>query len=436
MKGLHNLLYAYSPGGPVVDSSDYLSRYPGDAFIDVTGFDIYHRDPQKNDDWMKGFEDSIIAVERFADEHDKLAAVTETGILVGNNGGALAKTGNQRPDWFNEAMKKIAPHKMAYFMTWSNFNEGNFDQPYLVTPKRGHEMVNEFIDFYNSPQSVFAHQTPDLAKLNVTVQPALAEYGYLRTPGAMERILAPVTIRAKAAGDYKSATFVMKRKDGSVIATLPAVADSAVLRGEITADALAAAGQTVGTVELQLDGKLADSVMVLYNMPEPAKDPALVDDFESYYGDGGLLKAAYSTNCGTGCSVEPLLSAQHAGGETGLDFHYTITKGGYGGIVKSLGGVDWSSYDAVQFWVTPDGKGQKLICQLNANGEDFEVDLTDVAKTTAPQLVTLPFSSFKGKNGGTFDKSAVQHFAIYCNTIGDATVDSHLYFDDIRAAKK
>ena len=437
IKGLHNLLYAYSPGGPVADAADYLSRYPGDAFIDITGFDTYHRDPQKNDGWMKSFDATMKVVDDFADAHDKLAAVTETGILVGTSGGALAKTGNQRPDWFNEAMRTIAPHKMAYFMTWSNFNEGNFDQPYLVTPTRGHEMVNEFISFYNSPQSIFAGQTPDLSKLSVTVRPAAAEYGYLTAPGSMERVLQPETIRARVAGSYKSAEFVLKRKDGSVIAKLPAVPDGAgIVKGEITADALAAAGTTVGQAELQLDGKTADSVMVLFNMPEPAKDPALVDDFESYYGDGGLLKAAYSTNCGAGCTVESLLSATHAGGETGLDFHYNINKGGYAGIVKSLGGADWSSYDAVQFWLKPDGRGQKLICQLNSNGEDFEVDLTNLAKTTHPQLVTLPFAQFKGKNGGTFDRSAVQHFAIYCNTIGDAAVDSHFYFDDIRAVQQ
>ena len=110
-------------------------------------------------------------------------------------------------------------------------------------------------------------------------------------------------------------------------------------------------------------------------------------------------------------------------------------KGGYAGIIKSLKGVNWSDDHAVQFWITPDGKGQKLIIQLNSNGEDFEVDLTDLAKKTEPQLVTLPFSQFKGKNGGMFDKSAVQHFAIYCNSIGDAPVDSHIYFDDIQAVK-
>ncbi|MCI6753193.1 MAG: CIA30 family protein, partial [Selenomonas bovis] len=94
-----------------------------------------------------------------------------------------------------------------------------------------------------------------------------------------------------------------------------------------------------------------------------------------------------------------------------------------------------SDYNAIQFWITPDGKGQKLIIQTNSNGEDFEVDLTELAKKTEPQLVTLPFSQFKGKNGGAFDKSAVQNFAIYCNTIGDAPVDSHIYFDDIQAVK-
>lgn len=435
-KGLHNLLYAYSPNGPIKDAADYEARYPGDAFIDITGLDIYHRDPQKQDGWMKGFDATMHVVEQFAAAHDKLAAVTETGILVGNTGGALARTGNARPDWFRETMKTIAPHKMAYFMTWSNFNEGNFDEPYLVTKKRGHEMVNNFIDFYNERSSIFAKQMPDIAAIKTKAVPAMSTYGYLTSPGATARVLSETTITARVAGEAEAAGFVLKRKDGTVVATIPATRKNDMLTGTITKDMLAAAGQTVGAIDLVLDGKTADSVMVLFNLPAPAADPALVDDFESYYGDGGLLAAAYSTNCGTGCSAEPSLSATRNSGDAGLDFHYAIIKGGYAGIVKSLSGVDWSAYDAIQFWVTPDGKGQKLICQLNSNGEDFEVDLTELAKTTTPQLVTLPFAQFKGKNGGTFDRSAVQHFAIYCNTVGDAGVDSHMFFDDVCAVKK
>lgn len=379
---------------------------------------------------------TVKAVETFAQEHDKIAAVTETGVLVGNQGNGLAKSGNKRLDWINEALAHIAPHHMAYFMTWSNFNETNFAQPYLVTPKRGHEMVNAFIRFYNSPKNIFAHQIPTLSGLPVKASAAEKEYGYVLSPSSMARILQPTQIRAKAEGSFKKAELVLRRKDGTVAASLPAdVGNDGIVNGEITDAALQAAGKNVAYVELDLDGKPADSVMVLCNMPEPAPNPAVVDDFENYYGDGGLLKAAYSTNCGAGCSVEPLLSQKHQGGETGLDFHYKINKGGYAGIIKSLKGVDWSAYDAVQFWVIPDGKAQKLIIQTNSNGEDFEVDLSAVAKTTQPQLITLPFSQFKGKNGGTFDKNAVQHFAIYCNTIGDDPVDSHMYFDDIHAVK-
>lgn len=435
VKGLHNLLYAYSPGGPFADTADYGSRYPGDGYIDIVGFDIYHRDPAKSDDWMKGFDDTMKVVEQFAEEHGKLAAVTETGILVGNKGGALAKTGNQRPDWFDEALRAISPHKMAYFMTWSNFSEDNFDEPYMVTPKRGHEMINGFIRFYNQPESVFAGQVGDYSKCKVAVAPAMAKDGYLTAPGAMTRILAPMAMRAKLTGDCKAAAFLLVRKDGTVAASVPAVIQGGEASAELSSAQLAAMGASVGSVALEVDGSRTDSVPVLYNMSAPAPNPALVDDFEDYYGDNGLLKGSYSTNCGTGCSVEPSLSAVHQGGETGLRYHYKIAKGGYAGIIKSLKGVDWSSYSGVQFWVRPDGKGQKLICQLNSNGEDFEVDLTDVASSTEPQVVTIPFSKFRGKNGGKLDTSAIQHFALYCNTVGDDPVESDFYFDDIHAVK-
>ncbi len=436
VKGLHNLLYAYSPGGPIIDSADYAARYPGDAFIDIVGFDMYHRDPQVQDNWFDGFVSTMKAVDRFASEHDKVAAVTETGVLVGDKGGGLAKSGNTRLNWLNEALAKVAPQNMAYLMTWANFDEGNFAEPYLVTPKRGHEEVNAFINFYNSPQTVFAGQMPNLKKAQTTARPALAEYGYITSPGSMQRLLAPMELKAKAAGDYKQASFVLKKRDGAAVATLPAQRTTqGYVTATLSAENLQAIGKTLGSIELDLDGKPADSISVLYNLPAPPADPLRVDDFESYYGDSSLVRGAYSTNCGAGCSVDASLSSEREAGESGLDFHYHILPGGYAGIIKSLKGADWSQAKGVSFWVKPDGQGQKLICQLNSDGEDFEVDLTDIAKTTTPQVVNIPFSRFVGKNGGTFNAAAVQHFALYCNTNGKEAVDSHFYFDDIKAVK-
>ena len=119
-------------------------------------------------------------------------------------------------------MQTIAPHKMAYFLTWANFDEGNFDQPYVMTNRRGDEMINQFIDFYNSPQSVFAHQAPDLSKVPTKAAAAKDAYGYLTAPDAMERLLGRKTIRAHVAGNFQNAQFVLKKKDGTVAAVIPA----------------------------------------------------------------------------------------------------------------------------------------------------------------------------------------------------------------------
>ena len=431
-KDLHNLLVAYSPNGPFTNAQDYASRYPGDAYVDVIGFDSYHRDPEPGDNWMDGFRKDMQTVGQFAQTHHKLAAVTETGILVGSKGGALARNGNKRLDWFNEALRAISPQNMAYFMTWSNFSEDNFDEPYMVTDKRGHEMINRFIDFYNQPESVFAGQMPDYVQLHTKLAAAVQTYGSLTAPDSYSSILTPTVVKAQIHGRAGKVQLAMHRKDGSVAAVLDMKRTGDRAEAEIPAAAIQQVGKSVGTLGLLLDQKEVDTVPVLFNLEKPVPDPLKIDDFEGYYGEQSLLKAAYSTNCGTGCSVEPQLTGNREQGEYGLAFHYRINKNGYAGIIRSLGAVDWSKGTGVSFWLQPDGQGQKLICQLNSDGEDFEVDLSQLTKGTKPVQVKLPFSLFQGKNHGKFNPAAVQHFAIYCNNTGDAVVDSTLYVDSIQ----
>ena len=433
IKGLHNLLYAYSPGGPLVDEADYLSRYPGDAFVDVVGFDMYHRNPATEDAWMDGFAETMDVVADFAKNHHKVAAVTECGMLYGNS--ALVVKGNTRLDWFNEALVKAAPAKMAYFMTWSNFDESNFDQPYMVSAQRGQELVNGFIDFYNQPASLFMKESADYKTISTQIAPAVASYGYILAPGSYTRVLDGLQLSAQLGGKPAEASFRLVGRDGSVLLEVPAAVANQQAEAKVDSQQIKALGEQIANVELVVANQVADSVPVLLNMPAPAVDALLVDDFDSYYGDNGLLAGNYNTNTGSGCTVSAQLSQNKNAGEAGLAFNYSINKGGYAGIIKSLKNVSWAGCKAVQMWVKPDGMGQKLIIQLNSNGEDFEVDLSKLTTGTEAQVVTLPFSQFKGKNGGTFDPAHVKHFAIYCNTIGEKTINSTMFFDSVRAVK-
>ena len=60
---------------------------------------------------MEGFAQTMQVVADFAKKRDKVAAVTECGMLYGNS--ALVVKGNTRLDWWNEAMARIAPQDMA-----------------------------------------------------------------------------------------------------------------------------------------------------------------------------------------------------------------------------------------------------------------------------------------------------------------------------------
>ena len=55
---------------------------------------------------------------------------------------------------------------------------------------------------------------------------------------------------------------------------------------------------------------------------------------------------------------------------------------------------NFSKYNAMELWVKPDGKGQKLVVQIaTESGEKFEVYLTELMKQKKAQYVTIPFSS-------------------------------------------
>jgi len=444
-KNVHNFLYVYSPNGPFDSKEDYLSRYPGDQFIDILAFDMYDDSPTADaatDPWMKNFKDTISLVQGIADTKGKLSAVSETGIRVSND--ALAVSGNVDKKWFSEVSNIISASNMPYYMVWANFGEtSGFYSPYMVGDTKGHEMINDFIDYYNEDESVFADGVGDYSKVNTSKDSSTYSYGFITSPTSNSRILVPTKITASLKGYGDLVKFVLKNKAGESIETLNATSSDGVYSAEITQAALDKIGQKIGSIELYSGDTKLDTIKAMFNIKEAEKNPKVVDDFESYSGEDALLQNNWSTNAGSGCSVTPKLDKDnYNSGKYGLAFNYKIstdkTSEGWTGITKTVD-ADWSDCDSLQFWCKPDGNGQKLVIQVTSNGEDFEVRIPEFAATKEAKLVTLKFSDFVGKKSGTIDLSKISKMGIWCNTIvptghtGAWTVDSTMYFDDIKA---
>ena len=169
VRGVHNALYVYAPNAPFSSAEDYLDRYPGDAYVDVFGFDFYD-DDDDTPAFLKRLEHAAALVVSAADAHGNLPALTEVGVH--KNGGGLALTGNDDPHWTSAAAAVARRHHIPYLMTWANFEqeEKNFYQPFMVSDTRGHELVDGFIDYYNEETSLFADGLGDWRGLPVPVQ--------------------------------------------------------------------------------------------------------------------------------------------------------------------------------------------------------------------------------------------------------------------------
>lgn len=452
-KGVHNFIYVYSPGGPV-EEEKYLSRYPGDDYVDVLGFDYYNDystyPAEYSDDFFTNLAKSCEVLGKIADAKGKVSAISETGVRVekadgSDNEGLLVK-GNpiKGHDWYKKVNDIAKKNGQSYFLLWANFSDSNFYVPYKCSDKKGQELINEFIDFYNDSSSVFANGTNFYNSAeNETVENdnAGAAKGYFTNIFSKGTITAPCTIKANVSYASK-VQFVLK--NGSTEQTVAAVKveSSDEYSGQVTAEMLNDLGKTdTGTIALVADGKTLSTLsFISFGQEKANHSKDTIDDFELYYGDADYLNGTYSENSAAGCTSSfSLNSESKAAGEYSGSFNYTLKNSNsevWTGRKMSLPYSDYSEYNALSMWVKPDGNGQKLVIQITSNGEDFEAYLNDFVKTTDAKYVTIPFSKMKGKNGGKVDPSKITNFAIWCNSVANNTdLTSSILFDQIKFGK-
>ena len=472
--GVNNFLYTYSPNGPFVGVGKYLERYPGDDYVDIIAFDYYDDYNKPNmayrETYLNELRSSCEAVAKIAESKGKIPAISETGSRVmradgDNNGLAIMNNPMTGHDWFTEVMNVASETGMPYYLLWANFFDTNCYVPYKRTETTGHEMVNEFIDFYNEPNSIFANDTnfyTEAVKTKVkNTQTNKNVIGYMASPVDNQVILDDTELVGSAKNAKK--VYFSIEIDSKKVLDLPAKKKGDVYVANLTKE-------IIDTLPKTNDAKItfrADNAkpgvanFVSIGKEKPLSPPEVFDDFEYYSGNDSVSANAYpGLNAAGGCTATMGLSSEYKSeGEFGGAFNYhLICKGsevwaGFG-MGKELRIPSFFEYNALNLWVKPDGYGQKFVIQFQNGKEELEMHLADFVKGTEAAYITIPFSSFIGKNTmkGLADPTEIKVLRFWCNSIpknveGMSSDDnitftgktydlnSTIYLDDIRAVK-
>ena len=137
--GVHNLLIAYSPSG-CSSIEEYLLRYPGDDYVDVTGFDIYQNGSDTLS-YRKAMETNIDIVTGYAGKSGKIPVISETG------------SESVRPDdYFTSVVYPLLENRrLSYILFWRNAYEP--DKPgHFFLPFKGHSAEDDFKEMVSFPR--------------------------------------------------------------------------------------------------------------------------------------------------------------------------------------------------------------------------------------------------------------------------------------------
>jgi len=140
---VHHFLYAFSPDNKFKSESEFLERYPGDAWVDMVGMDNYGDMGRDRTD-IDTATLKLKIVSDYARKAGKLAAFTETGL-------------ESIPDtmwWTNTLLKvmKSPGMRLSYVLVWRNDTRS---PTHYYAPFPGQVSVPNFLQFFNDPYTLF-----------------------------------------------------------------------------------------------------------------------------------------------------------------------------------------------------------------------------------------------------------------------------------------
>ncbi|MGF7141079.1 glycoside hydrolase family 26 protein [Roseimarinus sediminis] len=164
--GVDNLLYVWSP-----DTRLTMEYYPGDDYVDILGLDIYemgaiHYKPME---LVTGELEKLVA---YAESHDKVAAITETGLRMQDG---IFRYPEEIPDYWsnyvlrplvtNPKLKGIVWVESWYSADWSGQGQSQFYYPYRGIENdfpNGQAAIDDFLKFYEHPATLFEDDLPEM----------------------------------------------------------------------------------------------------------------------------------------------------------------------------------------------------------------------------------------------------------------------------------
>lgn len=160
-KGVHNLLYAYAPNVDGITGHDhYMDFYPGDAYVDVLGYDEYYRPPGVGQgDPVTAMSEHLRWLVTTAEAKGKIPALTETGYgLIPDSTWWTSKL---LPAIKNDSVGR----RIAWALVWRNGNRAVVGREHFFAPFRGHPSAPDFARFRRDPLLMFESDLPPLYRL-------------------------------------------------------------------------------------------------------------------------------------------------------------------------------------------------------------------------------------------------------------------------------
>jgi mannan endo-1,4-beta-mannosidase len=152
-KGVHNVLYSLGPDNSYDTQDKYLSRYPGDDYVDVLGMDNYW--DLRSGTGKAGSDlanKKLKVVSDLAKTKVKIAAMTETGYQITPSNTPVS-------GWFsNYVYNTLTANdiEIAFVMFWGNSGDSYF------VPAPSCSNASDFVSFTNKPEALLQNELPDM----------------------------------------------------------------------------------------------------------------------------------------------------------------------------------------------------------------------------------------------------------------------------------